>query len=250
MRNRTDFPLSPQSAINARRSEPGLAPALRKLHALSTLDQTAVNALNAAIRSSVRRQARSELFVEGQLLEGAFLLVKGWAARVRYLRDGRRQILSLLIPGDLIGAWSHDGGSATSTVVTLTDVSVCHAPSDDVSPSLRRAYAMSSAIDEVCLLSQITRLGRLNALEKLCDLMLELHERLELIDEVRGGTFDFPLTQQTLGDVLGLTAVHVNRTAQNARHADLLEWKGKQVHIKDPKGLSAFVDRTPIQVIV
>ena len=109
---------------------------------------------------------------------------------------------------------------------------------------------MSSAIDEVCLLSQITRLGRLNALEKLCDLMLELHERLELIDEVRDGTFDFPLTQQTLGDVLGLTAVHVNRTAQNARHADLLEWKGKQVHIKDPKGLAAFVDRTPIQVIV
>ena len=117
-----------------------------------------------------------------------------------------------------------------------------------MSPSLGRAYAVSKAIEEAHLLAQITRLGRLNALERLGDLMLELRERLELAGQLRNGSFDVPLTQEMLSDVLGLTPVHVNRMVQQARRQGWLEWRAKRVTIKDPAALAARFGRVPTRV--
>lgn len=225
-------------------TSPRQAAPLRKFLALTKLDEAAVTALEKALALATTHRARTELLREGQPIKATLLIVKGWAARVRYLPDGRRQILSLLLPGDIIG----NRAVAASTVVPLTDVRTCNAPSADLSPSLSQAYAVSSAIEEACLLAQITRLGRMNALQKLYDLVLELHERLSLAGETPNGSFDFPMTQDMVADVLGLTAVHVNRTAQQARHEGWLDWHGKQMTIKDPAAMAAIVSRTPLTV--
>ena len=115
-------------------------------------------------------------------------------------------------------------------------------------PALAQAYAVSHALEEAYLLAQITRLGRLNALERLADVMLELRERLALSGLVRGDTFDMPLTQEMLADVLGLTPVHINRMVQQARRQDWLEWRAKRVTIKDTAALASKVGRTPARV--
>ena len=44
---------------------------------------------------------------------------------------------------------------------------------------------------------------------------------------------NLPLTQPELGDVLGLSAVHVNRTIQDLRRHGLLTWDRNKVEILD-----------------
>lgn len=223
-------------------------PAVTRLSTLAPLDGEALRALERAIASSTTDRPRSELMSEGQEIANALLVVDGWAARMRILPDGRRQFLSFLLPGELIGLCSHQRALAVSTVVAITPLRTCRAPDGDLHPTLSQAYAVSRALEEAHLLAQITRLGRLNALERLGDVMLELLERLALGGQVRHSTFGMPLTQEMLSDVLGLTPVHVNRMVQQARRLGWFEWRAKRVTIKDPAALAAEVGRAPTRV--
>lgn len=225
-------------------------PALKRLAALTDLDAEAASALDAAARRSRTIRARREVIAEGAICDEALLILAGWAARVRVLEDGRRQILDFLLPGDFVGLGEHRGALVTSAVTAMTDLQVCVAPSADDHPSLHRAYAISRALSEVDLLAQITRLGRLNAHERIADLLLELHERLELAGLAVDGRFNLPLTQELLADALGLTSVHVNRTLQTLRRDGTLSWKGREIILSNPRALSRSVGRGSVRAAI
>jgi CRP-like cAMP-binding protein len=219
-----------------------------RLTSLSPLAPDAMKALEAAVARASPVRARQELASEGQAMASPLLIVTGWAARVRTLPDGRRQFLSFLLPGDLIGLRRYACPLATSTVVALSDLTICTPPELGLFPSLDEAYGIGEALDQAYLLAQITRLGRLNAHDRLVDLMLELHERLTRSGLARNGSFGLPLTQEIMADALGLTAVHVNRTLQAARRHDDLVWKGGRVTITDPPGISRRLGWEPVKV--
>lgn len=218
-------------------------PALRRLSALAQLDTPAWGALNDAMRRRRTVQGRRDLMTEGELISEPLMIVDGWAARFRQLEDGRRQIINLLLPGDIVGLCDHQRPLASSSVVAITNVDVCAAPDRAVSPTLATAYALSRALDEAHLLAHITRLGRMNAHERMSDLLLELLERLELAGLSDGRRYSLPLTQELLADILGLTSVHVNRTLQGMRKAGDIVWKGRELVIVDPLSLHRQTSR-------
>ena len=223
-------------------------PARQRLAALAPLDAAALAALDAAIAHSTTTRPRREILTEGARIGSPRLIVRGWAARMRVLSDGRRQFLSLLLPGDLIGLCNQPDPIAVSTFIALTDMTLCPAPDASELPALARAYGVSQALEEAYLLEQITRLGRLHAQERIASLFLELNERLALAGLATGGTFELPLTQETLSDALGLTAVHVNRMLQQARRADQLDWRQGRVSLRDPAALARMIGRSPVRV--
>lgn len=223
-------------------------PVLKRFRALTPLDQTAVAALQEATERSFAVAVRQELLHEGREIERPLLLVRGWAARTRCLEDGRRQIINFIVPGDLIGFTGLENALAPSTVTALTDAVACVAPDPALCASLANAYAISRAMDESHLLGQITRLGRLNAHERIQDLLLELLERLELAGLAANGRYSIPLTQEALADALGLTPVHVNRMLQQARQAGQLSWQGGVVVLHDPKAIRRKVGRLKVRV--
>ena len=224
------------------------SPALSRLHALASISGEEAIALERAMKETRRISARREMLVEGKPVTGASILLSGWAGRVHQLSDGRRQILGLLLPGDLIGACRQSEPLASSTVMALTDVTLCTAPkptADVPGAGLGEAYAMSAALDEANLLRHITRLGRLSAHERIADWLLELRERLTLCG-LATNSFAMPLTQETLADTLGLTSVHVNRTLQTMRKSGALVLSSGRVEITDPQQLAVLADhRSP-----
>ena len=57
-----------------------------------------------------------------------------------------------------------------------------------------------------------------------------------------GASFEMPLTQELIGDALGLTTVHVNRTLRALREDRLVAIEGKVVTILDFTGLALVCD--------
>lgn len=224
------------------------SPVVRRLGALAPLDELAFTALEQAVGRSRFIGARRDLLKEGAPVTEPLLLLSGWAARVRHLADGRRQVMSLLLPGDLIGFCRHPRPLMVSTIWSLTDVAVVAAPASDRSPSLADAYAVSQALDEAYLLEQIARLGRMSAEERLVDLFLELRERLELCGLASPSGFSLPLTQEMLADATGLTPVHVNRMLQHLRQRGDIVLKSGHLVLNDPEGLACRVGRSPVRV--
>ncbi|WP_375270359.1 Crp/Fnr family transcriptional regulator [Sphingomonas sp.] len=234
--------------INARARIDEQSAIVSRLSRLVTLDDEAERLLGAAEAEAHALRPRQELLTDGYAVETPLILLEGWAARVRVLVDGRRQIVSLILPGDVIGVSDLPDPVSTSTIVALTHVRVCAAPPRGVSPALDLAYAVSRAHDEAYLLAQVTRLGRMNAQERIMDLLLELYERLGLAGLVSDRGFDVPLTQETMSDALGLTPVHVNRMLQAARKAEDLTWTGKRITLADPARSARDLGRVPLRV--
>lgn len=191
----------------------------------------------------------TEVLHEGEPLDRARILLSGWAAKVRLLGDGRRQILSFLVPGDTFGFAAGPHGVALCPTITMTPaiVGVVRPLSDaiagrDMTDALAKIAWCMLLNDEACLLSQIVRVGRQHADERVAHFLLEIYCRLRSIGFVQGNRYLLPLTQEMLADTLGLSVVHINRTLQRLRRAQLIELHHSAVNILQPKLLAALAD--------
>jgi CRP-like cAMP-binding protein len=175
-------------------------------------------------------------------------IISGWAAQVRELRDGRRQVVKLLLPGDplspLLQVCQALDILCIDNVQTV-DGGLIRAAAQDPQrfPGIVAAVELEAARDRTLLTEQVIRLGQQTAYERMANLFVELHCRCSSVSLVHGDSFAFPLTQETLGDLLGLSVVHVNRTLQRMRKQSLIRLKqGRLALLKLPEllGIAQF----------
>lgn len=189
----------------------------------------------------------AQLIRDGQRTSPRFL-VSGWAARVRSLVDGRRQIIGFVLPGDGLGFCRRPQPMATCAVFALTPVQTLDArpviealASLPDSAPLARAINIAAGMDEAWLMDQIVRLGRLTAYERLAHLILELRCRLAAVDHgADADGLSFPPTQEVLGDATGLSMVHVNRTLRQLRQDGMIDLRNGRLTIHDPQALATI----------
>lgn len=193
-------------------------------------------------------RAGARLISEGDRLDRPRLIRSGWACRVRLLSDGRRQILNYYLPGDLIGFSIDPGTLALASYASLTrlmtmDVSALRSLVLDHGedyPDLSAACRKMKVHEEFYLLSQITRIGRQKAYERIAHLLLEFHARLQRTGLADANTFQLPLTQEVLADGLGLSAVHVNRTFKLLKRKNLVRVERTTITLLEPDVLAAM----------
>lgn len=227
---------------------PGMSILSTRLSRLTQLQPADVEMLQAAERDQHRFPARRELIREGEPVRERRALLSGWACRQRILSDGRRQILGFLLPGDLIGVCQHSAPLASTTILAITEIVTCPVPAAEPASGLAEAYARSAALEEHHMLAQITRLGRLNACERLADWLLETQDRLGFVGLSTADQFPLPITQEMLADALGLTSVHVNRTLQAMRRDGLLTSRSGMISFPDRRRLEDMIDYKPARV--
>ena len=198
----------------------------------------------------------SELLAEGAPLNRAQILLDGWAVRQRTLTDGRRQIFSFLLPGDIFGICARPHGEAYFATVALTPATVAPLPFLDeaMRKSPQGALALMAqdalSLEESLLISQVVRLGRQSAYERLISLLLEFRDRLAAVGLVEDGGFTLPFTQEVLSDALGLSTVHTNRTLQQLRREHLIESHNTHVKLMDRRRLAEISDyRQPASLV-
>lgn len=231
---------------------PRAAIVIQRLKALSHLGETA-EALLASLSDVQSVGAGAEIVSERDALERPKFILSGWAAKVRWLPDGRRQIFNFVLAGEALGVCLRPNPLALSTVVALTAVQYVDAApvqraisSDDPRwGELRETLHVSSSLDEAYLLAQIMRLGRQTAYERLCHMLLEIRDRLMLVGLATETDIPMPMTQECLADASGLSIVHVNRILQQLRRERLLELHGGKAHLREPKTLAAIADYKP-----
>ncbi len=194
--------------------------------------------------------AGTEAYSANQSIETdapAFFLTSGWACLARRLGDGRRQLLSFILPGDGVGFDLLTRAQPSVEVLALTPLKVRQAKPalPPLSERLGRVFAGAAAAQQGRLLDQVVRLGRQTAYERMAHLLLELHGRLMEVGEARPDGFHMPVKQEVLADALGLSLVHVNRTLQHLRRDGLIEVRGAQVTLLDRSALEAAANQRP-----
>ena len=183
-----------------------------------------------------------------------FTLYSGWAFRYKSLSDGRRQILNLLLPGDLIGLQQEFADGAMHGIEAVTDVTLCVFPRDGLwglfrqYPSIGYDVTWLSAREEGFVDDNLVTAGRRNATERVAMLLMHLYRRLDRIGLARRDAGDqpafieFPINQQHIADTLGLSLVHTNKTLRRLQKLGLHELKNGRLRLLNTKALERIAD--------
>ena len=189
------------------------------------------------VRQSVR--PRRNIYIRGEATEHTYVVCEGWACRVARLLDGRRQILSLLLPGDMFSPMSPFQDSLEFYVEAITEVRYATIKNTDLRAKLSEDPALLASFMELCVAElneahqRLIDLGQRLAEERIALLILQLMERLDARGMVHDQSFEFPLRQLQIADAVGLTPVHVSRVMSLLRNSGLIEMQNGVMRILD-----------------
>jgi CRP-like cAMP-binding protein len=182
---------------------------------LSNASREAVLALPHTIRSL---DPSAYLVREGEVPSQCGVLVSGFAYRQKTTGTGSRQIIALHMPGDAVDFQHLFLNIADHSVQMLTAGKVAFVPRSALQSLARSNAEVAEAIfTKILVESSIFRewvlnVGRRKARERIAHILCELGARLEALGLAGEYGYELPMTQEQLGDAVGLTPVHVNRT--------------------------------------
>lgn len=187
--------------------------------------------------------ARRLICRERDLLEVIPIICRGWAASTVTLSDGRRQVLSFLLPGDVVSAALIFEPVSQCSVEAITEVHYRTFKRTELKAILFKPPGLFDKlsrvwIDEKARADQLAiDLGRRAADERIARLILNLLDRLARRGLARDQIMDFPLRQHHIADATGLTVVHVSRVLSEFRRAGMIEINDRSLMISDLTGL-------------
>jgi CRP-like cAMP-binding protein len=209
-------------------------------------------AVLAQLAGQTREHLRgSEIVSAGQMMASTLIMRKGWAVRYKTLEDGRRQILNVLLPGDIFDLQVLVAAEADHSVMAVTDVSVFSVPPSAMrkmlvgSGALTMAFWWTQVQEEAFLREQIVRNGRQTARESVGSLLMELHRRAQIVDEATELGFKLPLTQTHIADALGLTPIHTNRILRRLVSDGYIGRDRNWIWFKDADALATLCEFDP-----
>lgn len=224
---------------------------LRKLRARDDISAQEEQAIRGLISQVIEIPEDRTFVRHGEELHQSTLLLEGWLARAKDLPSGQRQIAELHVAGDFADLHGFTLKHLDHDLISMSRCRLALVPHDRLVElterfaHLTRVYWFSTNLDAAIHREWTLSLGRRSALGRMAHLFCELNLRLAITDRSRNNSYEFPLTQVELGECLGLTAVHVNRTLQELRRMGLLELQNRRVSILDLNGLKGLAEFDP-----
>ena len=221
---------------------------LMKLRARDDISAEEEAAIRAAVSHSIDVRADRLAVRERELMDHSMILLSGIAARRKDMRDGRRQYTELHVAGDFTDLHSFTLKYLDHDIVALSDCSFALVPHENLKkiterhPHLTRVLWFSTNVDAAIHREWVVSLGTRSALARMAHLFCEMFVRMELVGLTRGLCYDFPISQQELGEMLGITSVHANRTLQQLRKQGVVEFAGGLVTIRDVAALKEMAE--------
>ncbi|MBV8088826.1 MAG: Crp/Fnr family transcriptional regulator [Alphaproteobacteria bacterium] len=188
--------------------------------------------------------AGSDLYRQGDVCPAYYIVLNGWIALTVLLDDGSCQILDFALPGAVLGFQSGPGGPMYHSARCLSVVRVYALPRRKLdaiieeNPRLAVLLCRQIAADESRAHDHLTNVGLRGARERIARLLLEIYVRLRCrLPAEPGEIIHLPLSQNHIGQALGLTYVHVCRTLQILREQKIIRFANHRLEIIDPPAL-------------
>lgn len=192
--------------------------------------------------SEFRYRRGTEVFGEGEETEYVYQIISGAVRTYKLLPDGRRQINSFHLAGDMFGLENGVAHRFTAEAVVETRVRITkrrnlietmRSRESGASRFLRLVTRNLQHAENHMLL-----LGRKTALERVAAFLLEIDRRLGHPQVVV-----LPMSRRDIADYLGLTVETVSRACSTLRDQQMLKFEGttqRQIVLLDRKRLAEY----------
>lgn len=191
---------------------------VQRLSHYAPLDQSSLDSLARFEREERDFAKNEEVYREGDSNMHLYVVRHGWLYSYADLKDGRRQIVEIHHPGDIVGFPDIAFSERTTVLKAAEDARLCPFPKKDLdqvfktSPQLAALLFALSLRNQVIMIDFLRAIGRMSARERIAYLLLDLQARLRITNKTMTTSFRLPLNQTEISDVLGLTNVYVSRS--------------------------------------
>lgn len=215
----------------------------RRLEQFGPLSDAERQALAEAIYGVREVPADRDLVRQGDCPTHSFVILEGFASRYKLLSDGRRQIISFEIAGDLCDPNCYFLGESDYSIGTLSPcklASISHQAIGEITETFPRLTLLlwrHTMIDATFFYGWVSDGRQPSAYERIAHLLCETLLRLKAVGLAPEGSFELPLNQLKIADLLGLTPVHVNRTVKALREEGLVTMERETVTIRNWEAL-------------
>lgn len=229
-------------------------PFVTKISRLMDMNAGNLDSLEAIMEREGTAAKRHDLIVHGAEHRDLCFVRSGYAIRYRLLRNGKRQILNVILPGDVIGFPVSFFDRATYAVVAVSNLSYSVCPLSSYvrlcyeRPQFGLVLTWLAAREAAICAEHIVNLGRRTPIERLAHFLLEIHDRLLEVGCAEQTRFDLPFSQGILADVLGLSVPHLNRVMQELRAERLIVSTSRLMELPDIAGLRRLAQYQPVDL--
>ena len=203
-------------------------PFVARLLQLVAIRAADLKGLDDIIDGELFIRKRRDLIADGYEYRKLCFVKDGYAVRYKLLRNGKRQILNVILPGDIVGLPGSFYERAVYSVTGITDlrmnvcsldayVQLCYRH-----PQYGLALSWMAVQEAATYAEHVIDVGRRTPIERLSHFLLELHARLQVVGRAEKIRFRLPFSQEVIADVLGLSVPHLNRTMQQLRSEKLI----------------------------
>src|SRR5262249_50561894 len=213
-----------------------------------------VASLEHIIESERVIKKRKDLVVVGDEYRNLCFVRDGYAIRYKLLRSGKRQILNVILPGDVIGFPVSFFDRSIYSVVAVSDLTYNICSLDAYvrlcyeQPQFGLVLSWLAAQEAAIYAEHIVDLGRRNPLERLAHFLLEIHARLLAVGHAGPASFHLPFSQEVMADALGLSVPHLNRVMQQLRGERLITSHSRVIELTDMPGLQTLAQYQPLDL--
>jgi CRP/FNR family transcriptional regulator, anaerobic regulatory protein len=188
-------------------------------------------------------KAGHTLYREGDRFQFIYAVRSGTFKSGLTTRDGREQVTSFHMPGELMGLDGLASGQHASAATALEDTEICAIPyahlSELASGHVNMQHILSRLMSREIVRehSLMLLLGSMNAEERLAAFLLNVSQRMQ----ARGYSpkeFHLRMSRAEIGSFLGMKLETVSRTFSAFQQQGLLEVDKKHVRIVDMEGLT------------
>lgn len=202
-----------------------------------------------ALPFTLREISSSEYLVrEGQQPHRCAFIVEGYAFRQKLARNGERQIIAIHLPGDFLDLQNLFLIESDHNIQALTPGIVAEVPLSAIQelafrrPAVGKAFWVATLIEASISREWLLNVGRRTATERLAHLLCEIVVRQKEADMPVAADYELPMTQEQIGDALGLTSVHVNRVLKVLQENGLIVRDRRQMKVSNWSGLRVLAD--------
>ena len=224
-------------------SPSNIHPLVRKLDNVFILSDEERSAVSRLPTQIANLRADQDIVRERDRPSRCCVILKGFACSYKITSEGKRQIFSFSITGDMPDLQSLHLRILDNSLGTITPCMVGFIQHEALRelcesyPRIAGALWRDTLIEAAVFREWMVSIGRRDAYSRIAHLFCELLTRMRVAGLAVDGTCECPITQTEIADALGLTTVHVNRTLRDLREAGLVAFDGRVLKVLEWDGL-------------
>jgi CRP-like cAMP-binding protein len=215
-----------------------LLPLITKLESIATLsaeERVAVESLPVRVQAL---RANQDIVRDGDTATQCCVVLEGWTFRYKFLGEGKRQIFSFHMAGDIPDLQSLHIPVMDHSLATMTQATVAFIPHEAMRdltarfPNITAVLWRDTLVDAGVFREWMMSMGQRSAYDHLAHLFCELYLKQEAVGLAGEHRCPLPMTQIDLADALGISNVHINRVLKEMRGQGLITLRSNTLVIQ------------------